>query len=127
MNTKQNKYGWVGVDLDRTLAFYENKMSRSPTFIGEPIPKTVALVKRLLEQGTTVKVFTARVSNRKKVTPLVRYLTRLAIEDWCKEHLGAVLEVTCEKDEDMVALIDDRAVGIHMNTGEISDTRPLWF
>lgn len=127
MNTKQNKYGWVGVDLDGTLASYPEGYHRSPTEVGPPIPATVALVKSLLEKGVTVKIFTARASRRKGRGPLVDYLIKTSIGWWCYEHLGRVLEVTNEKDENMIALIDDRAVGIERNTGRITDTRELWF
>jgi hypothetical protein len=44
---------------------------------------------------------------------------RGAIEDWCFEHLGTVLYITNVKDFGMVALYDDRAHGVCMNTGQL--------
>ena len=42
---------------------------------------------------------------------------RAAIQAWCVEHIGVALPVTNEKDFAMTELWDDRAVGVHRNTG----------
>jgi len=51
---------WIGVDLDQTLAFYDEW--RGVDHIGEPIPNMLEMVKGLLESGETVKIFTARAT-----------------------------------------------------------------
>lgn len=121
--------GWIGVDLDGTLAKYDGFVSS--THIGEPIPKMVDRVKQWLARGIPVKIFTARVTRFKELdgsegdlAPIVE-----AIQDWTQEHIGASLEVTNVKDFGMIELWDDRAVGIDCNTGEIrthENTREGW-
>lgn len=101
--------GWVGVDLDGTLAHY-GKWAGG--LIGAPIPAMVARVKSMLDRGIDVRIFTARVSDGDPAT--VR-----AVELWCAEHIGRVLPVTNVKDFAMVALYDDRAVAVQKNTGVV--------
>lgn len=100
--------GWIGVDLDGTLAHYEGWNGGD---IGKPIPAMVARVKAWLAAGISVRIVTARVS-----VPLVG--THAAIEAWCVEHIGVALPVTCSKDYAMIELWDDRAVQVIPNTGE---------
>lgn len=105
--------GWIGVDLDGTLAKYDN-VWRGPEFIGEPIAPMVARVKSWLAEGLHVKIFTARVSG----VPEAAEACRLHIEAWALKHIGQVLEVTNLKDYGMVELWDDRCVRVVPNTGE---------
>lgn len=101
--------GHILVDLDRTLAYYDKY--RGHDNIGEPIPAMLERVKRWLEEGKEVKIFTARVSyDAEKNTP--------PIIEWCKKHIGQELEVTCIKDKDAYAIYDDRAFTVKANTGE---------
>jgi hypothetical protein len=102
-----NDNGWVGVDLDGTLARYDGW--QGPMHIGEPIPLMVKYVRELLHQGIEVRIFTARVQEGARVIK--------AIEEWCLEHIGQVLSVTNKKDFNMVFCIDDRAVSVQANTG----------
>lgn len=105
--------GWIGVDLDGTLAEYGGWLG--PGHIGKPIPLMVSRVRSWLEDGVTVKIFTARVAfgDRDNCAP--------AIQDWCREHIGQALEVTCTKDYGLVELWDDRAVQVVPNTGRRAD------
>jgi len=101
--------GWIGVDLDGTLARYDR--GKRPLGIGEPIPAMVERVKRWLAEGKyDVRVFTARVASE---DPQIRR----AVEDWCEKHVGVRLQVTNVKDYEMVELWDDRAVQVRTNTG----------
>lgn len=104
--------GWIGVDLDGTLAFYEHWVDE--LHIGHPIPVMVERVKRWLKEGKTVKIFTARVSDHphRDIAPV-----KAAIENWCVEHIGQVLEITNEKDYGMIECWDDRCVQVEPNTG----------
>ena len=102
--------GWIGVDLDGTLAEYHGWVAGGK--IGKPIPKMVARVKRWLAAGKTVKIVTARVAGDHDGSE------RWRIKAWCKEHLGQDLEVTNKKDHGMIELWDDRAVEVRTNTGE---------
>jgi hypothetical protein len=108
--------GWIGVDLDGTLAKYQGW--QGITAIGEPIPLMVQRVKAWLANGTDVRIFTARVGPGSR-KPDELPATIKAIEEWCLQHIGAVLPVTATKDFGMLQLWDDRAVQVIPNTGEI--------
>lgn len=117
--------GWIGVDLDGTLAQYDGW--QGPTHIGPPVSVMLARVKRWLEHGhevygeVGVKIVTARVSTP---DPVERQAVAEAIFAWCREHIGVVLEVTHEKDYGMIELWDDRAVQVEANTGRRMDGQP---
>jgi hypothetical protein len=105
--------GWIGVDLDGTLAKYDRW--RGIEHIGEPIPAMVERVKAWIANGERVKIFTARVSNSRDQEE--RMLAERVIREWTKEHVGIPLEVTCCKDFAMIVLWDDRCVAVEHNTG----------
>jgi hypothetical protein len=100
-------YGWIGVDLDGTLAYYDGWVGID--HIGRPIPTMVRRVKTWLQQGRDVRIFTARVDNGPVA---IQHITR-----WSIEHLGEALEITNVKDMHMVELWDDRAIQVERNTG----------
>lgn len=50
--------GWIGVDLDGTLAHYDGW--KGPEHIGAPIPAMVERVKAWLAEGKEVRISTAR-------------------------------------------------------------------
>jgi len=102
--------GWIGVDLDGTLAHYDHW--RGIEHIGDPIPLMVERVREWLAEGRDVRIFTARVAGDQRETALP------FIEQWCVEHLGSTLPVTNTKDFGMVELWDDRAVQVIPNTGQ---------
>lgn len=119
--------GWIGVDLDGTLAFYDGW--KGEDHIGEPIAPMVQRVKQWLEDGITVKIFTARVgisgafseeSQRYASEEFAKHQTEI-IQAWCEKHIGQRLEVTASKDFAMTELWDDRAVQVQINTGH-----PIW-
>ena len=105
--------GWIGVDLDGTLAHYDP--GRGLLHIGEPIPAMVSVVKSLIAKGFVVKVFTARASIS---PPDLDEMIRI-IQDWCELHIGHRLEVTNMKDFGTLALLDDRAYHVVFNKGII--------
>lgn len=110
--------GWIGVDLDGTLAHYQRQEEWDGS-IGVPVPVMVDRVKRWLAAGRDVRILTARVSAVDGVTdgPRDVDLQRDRIAAWCQEHLGVVLPITATKDYHMVELWDDRAVQVIQNTG----------
>ena len=108
-----SRHGWIGVDLDRTLA-YEDVFT-DLTVIGPPIPEMVAKVQRAMEEGYEVRIFTARVSHP---DPQLTQRVVVAIQDWCYQNLGVRLRVTNCKDFDTLEIWDDRAVQVEQNTGE---------
>lgn len=102
--------GWIGVDLDGTLAHYDG--FKGADVIGRPIPKMVERVQQWLKEGKEVRIFTARVCYGDKNG------SRKHIEEWCWRNIGQVLKVTNEKDYGMIELWDDRCVQVIPNTGE---------
>lgn len=99
---------WYGVDLDGTLAEYNGW--KGETVIGKPIPKMQKRVMRLLEEGKTVKIFTARADSPEAVK---------AIKKWLKDNGFGNLEVTNKKDYGLVEYYDDRAIQVEKNTGRL--------
>lgn len=59
--------GWIGVDLDGTLAHYDGGVGVD--HIGPPVPAMLTRVKQWLAEGRAVKIFTARVHGHG--TPLI--------------------------------------------------------
>lgn len=98
---------WIGVDLDRTLAYYD--FWKGGTEIGLPVESLIGYIKGYLAQSKKVKIFTARAEDGEE--------TLEAIRDWCQTYLGQVLEITNKKDKGCVLLIDDIAASISPNTG----------
>jgi len=105
--------GWIGVDLDRTLATYERW--EGPGVIGEPVPEVVEAVRYALTLGYEVRVFTARVSPSHHPNEIL--VAIVAIRDWTTRVFGRELKATFVKDADMIEVWDDRAVGVEPNTG----------
>lgn len=110
-----SRTGWIGVDLDGTLAEYDGW--KGVEHIGQPVPAMVGRVLKWLAEGREVRIMTARVSG-----PLESAAAALApIQAWCAEHIGVVLPVTNVKDYAMIELWDDRAVQVVPNTGRRAD------
>ena len=109
--------GWIGVDLDGTLAFYDGW--KDATRIGLPIPKMMARVRAWIDEGRKVKIVTARVAPGKGDEQQCRD----AIAAWLDKHGLAALEVTHAKDHKIIELWDDRVVQVIPNTGERADGR----
>lgn len=100
--------GWIGVDLDGTLAEYYGWNNGE---IGEPIPLMLMRVKDWISNGQTVKIFTARVcTNDQEQIALIKA--------WCLKYIGQELDVTATKDFSMIELWDDRCIQVIPNTGE---------
>lgn len=105
--------GWIGVDLDGTLAEYDT--FRGVDHVGAPIKPMVDRVKRWVAEGKEVKIFTARISDDQHT--LLEVIA--PINTWMATHLGFILPVTNVKDYHMIELWDDRAVQVEMNTGKV--------
>lgn len=109
-------HGWVGVDLDGTLAHYTGW--KGPDHIGAPIPRTVELIRKLLEAGIQVKILTARCGPQTGGGQSAAHAI-FAIRAWCMKHLGRELSVTNEKDYHLMWLFDDRCSQVVQNSGLI--------
>lgn len=102
-----NNPGWIGVDLDGTLAHYDHW--RGEEHIGPPIEVMRVRVLQWLSEGKDVRIFTARVSGG--TTHII------PVQAWCQQHLGCILPVTNVKDYSMDELWDDRARHVGFGTG----------
>lgn len=117
--------GYIAVDLDGTLAFYDRWINE--LHIGAPIAPMVERVKEWLARGVEVRIFTARVTEglmNADGTPHDVEAVRIAIQDWCEKYLGKRLKVQNFKDYQMIEYYDDRAIQIIRNTGRRADGRP---
>jgi len=108
--------GWIGVDLDGTLA-YVDPDNFSPFVVGPPILPMVRRVRGWLAEGREVRIFTARVCPLEDDSALTMTMIITAIQAFCMDQFGTILQVTCRKDRDMVELWDDRAVRVLHNVG----------
>ena len=99
--------GWIGVDLDGTLAKYDGWKDGA---IGEPVGEMLFRVRKWLADGVTVKCMTARASVPQEALNVRVWLDDLGLE---------AVEVTNVKDFAMIELWDDRAVCVEPNTGRI--------
>lgn len=136
----QQGEGWIGFDLDGTLAKYDGW--KGIDHIGEPVKPMVDLIKRMHDEGKVVKIMTARVAPKEK--PEVKpnpylenhwviespddmpwavhaeaWTPREFIQDWCYRYLGFVPDVVYQKDHLMLELYDDRCHQVVPNTGEV--------
>jgi len=104
--------GWIGVDLDGTLAHYDGW--KGAGHIGDPLQPMLARVRTWLAEGKMIKIFTARIAvpepDRSKVIKV--------IHEWLEAHGLPRLDITNVKDLAMTELWDDRAVQVGFNTGE---------
>ncbi|MCK5695737.1 MAG: hypothetical protein KAH62_03905 [Desulfobacula sp.] len=99
---------WTGVDLDGTLAYYDRMSSYDE--VGEPVPAMLVLVKKMINNGIRVKIFTARVQDPEQL-PIIR--------KWLKDNGLPELEITNIKDYNMRMLYDDRCIQVERNTGRL--------
>ena len=105
--SESKRKGWIGVDLDGTLAHYDGWYG--PAHIGDPIESMLERVRRWLAEGYEVRIFTARAS----VPEYVPF-----VEIWLEQNGLPPLKVTNVKDFGMVSLWDDRCVEVISNKGQ---------
>ena len=103
----ETQLAWIGVDLDGTLAEYTEW--KGLEHIGKPIPLMKKRVLEWIEAKYTVKIVTARASIAKGIPP---------VKEWLAENGFPDLEVTNQKDFNMIELWDDRAIQVITNTGK---------
>lgn len=99
---------WTGVDLDGTLAHFDRMSSYDK--IGEPVPAMLALVKKMINNGIRVKIFTARAQDPEQL---------LIIQKWLKRNGLPELEITNTKDYHTQRIYDDRCIQVERNTGRL--------
>jgi hypothetical protein len=104
---KEHKSGWLGVDLDGTLAYYTSW--KGENHIGEPVPAMLERVKQEIASGRDVRIFTARAGENDKVHEIIK--------KWCIKHIGKELPITNVKDKNCREIWDDRAKQVLKNKG----------
>jgi len=102
--------GWIGVDLDGTLAYFDfEAWCKNKYHIGPPVRPMLNRVKDWLSQGRKVKIFTARYVHGPAMLIAIRiWLTKVGLPE---------LEITNVKDFWMDELWDDRCIQVEHNTG----------
>jgi hypothetical protein len=109
MSDKDTRHqGWIGVDLDGTLANYQASRGMDP--IGQPIEHMIFRMQQWLDAGVDVRIFTARASEETLVQP---------VQDWLHAHQLPILPITNRRDFDLLQLWDDRAIQIETNTAKL--------
>jgi hypothetical protein len=115
-------FGWIGCDLDGTLAFYDRY--KGVGIIGDPIEPMCDRVRKWIAEGEDVRIMTARITVVAGCTDYREEEIQInidAIQAWCMEQFGQVLPITCTKDYQMKELWDDRAIQVEPNTGRRMD------
>lgn len=111
---------YYAVDLDACLMYHEDEELHG---FGPPIPEMLARVKAWLRAGHEVRLFTARAfawesaSGDEKAR--LYWSDIYPIDQWCLQHIGQALAITCMKAPHLIELWDDRAVGVEKNTGKV--------
>jgi len=100
--------GWIGFDLDGTLA----KHRKGQIKIGDPIGPAVEKLRRRVAAGREVRIVTARAA--------LGPAELVKVYNWITGNINLPLEVTCSKDPAMIELWDDRVVEVEKNTGVIA-------
>jgi hypothetical protein len=99
--------GWIGVDLDGTLAHYDGW--KGPDHIGEPVLKILERVKLWMAVDKyEIRIFTARAGVPEQIPTVVA---------WLEKHGIGGLKIINVKDFSMIELWDDRCVQIISNLG----------
>lgn len=106
----------IAVDFDGTLA--DDSRVTYPD-LGPPIPTMVERVRKWIQEGHTVKIFTARLAekDRDKERDQVKRLTEWFEILGLTNKDGSALVLTAMKLPDFDEFWDDRAVGVIRNTG----------
>lgn len=110
--------GWIGVDLDGTLAYYEGW--KHYTEIGAPIKPMVDRIVSWVNNKQEVKIFTARADEYQNIPVIKQWLKDNLYQlfpDWFWEN-GMELDVTNVKDMHCIEIWDDRAIQVILNTGQ---------
>lgn len=121
--TMSAQQGWIGVDLDGTLAHYDGWQGIS--HIGPPIELMLARVKHWISEGVEVRIVTARAFRMLYPVGTAENAESVLVIEHIHQWLESVglprLQVTCFKDFGMVELWDDRSVQVIPNTGLRAD------
>lgn len=120
---KKNKPREIAVDFDATLGEYDESIRPyDPDHLGAPIPEMLEKVKKAIESGANVRIFTARVyPGADYERALNATKSFVAIAKWCEKYLGEIIPIECMKSYEIDEIWDDRARQVVKNTGMFLD------
>ena len=78
------KTGWIGVDLDGTLAHYDPQ--HNIEVIGDPIDAIEFRIRQWVESGIEVRVFTARGTDEQLVQGVKKWMA-IFFDELKREHI----------------------------------------
>ena len=111
--------GWVGFDLDGTIAQYTTFQGWD--HIGPPVPGFVNLIKKLRAFGIPCKILTARASAESRALNDITFeQVEKVVQDWTEKYIGERLPVVTEKSASMICFFDDSAVQVNKNMGTLT-------
>lgn len=116
---EKKKWGTILLDIDGTVTDHNNTVSvhEDMSSLGYPVDRMVKEVRKLLNAGEDVRIFTARTS----YTGPGRAKMIEAIDNLCRELFGQTMPIQQSKDLWTKAIIDDVAVQIIPDTGKRAD------
>lgn len=113
----------IFLDIDKTLAYKEVNSPPNSGPIGPAIPKMVQNVKNWLSRGYRITIWSARLSRfgkygqRKTTTEINRQ--KELIKNFLKDNGLPEFDMTAEKYGYATHFIDDKAVPVDLNKGDI--------
>lgn len=114
--------GWIGFDIDATLAEYSGWIGFSR--IGGPVPTMVDLLVDYVNNGWEVRIFTGRVAPDPDSDDIPVEERRKLIREWLNKNVVPLLpedypeiKITHEKDKSLFYMYDDRAGGVVPSKG----------
>lgn len=110
----------IALDFDRTLSYFDGDINKMPTLI----PEMVIKLKKWLELGYKVSIFTARVSpegkdGKLRETDFTKQQRKLIQKSLSQNEIPD-LEITCIKSGKFTHFVDDKAVPVEPNKGKWS-------
>lgn len=100
----------IAVDFDKTLAAHKDGQEE----LGKPVPTMLSRVKRWLDEGQDVWIFTARANSHDQISK---------IQDWCEENGLPRLPVTNVKSPRFIRMYDDKGIAVAPNKGTLLTER----
>jgi histidinol phosphatase-like enzyme len=98
----------IAVDFDGVLATYSS-WDKQGSDVGDPIPKMIERVKKWIDEGKQVVIFSVRGGYPDQIKQ---------VKEFCKKHIGRELDVTNVKKYTFAEIWDDICIHVEKNTGE---------
>lgn len=113
----------IALDIDKTLAFKEIGSPPNGGPIGEAVPNMIKNIYKWLEKGYKISIWSARVARfdkfgKRKMTSEINRQRKL-IQAFLKESGLPEFDITAEKYGYFTHFVDDKAVAVELNTGNI--------